>query len=217
MKTLLEEWRKHRPGMVSDGIVDEETYAGSEVKILYILKEVHDDSGKGKWDLRDFLKDGAPGHGQTWNNVARWQYGIENIDREVSWEMADKNLTDKRDIFRRIAAINLKKEAGTGVAHPEEIRKYAQQDRELLQRQIELCRPDVIVCCGTGDVVKELQLAGDFKVWRTSITGVEYAVVENQIIFNFCHPNARVDAKEKFFLLTETYKRVKKSINLKTN
>jgi hypothetical protein len=37
---LFDEWKKERPGFVSDGIVQLDNYSESDFKILYLLKEV---------------------------------------------------------------------------------------------------------------------------------------------------------------------------------
>jgi hypothetical protein len=37
---LFDEWKKERPGFVSDGIVQQDNYLESGFKILYLLKEV---------------------------------------------------------------------------------------------------------------------------------------------------------------------------------
>ncbi|MCP1226491.1 hypothetical protein [Sebaldella sp. S0638] len=44
-KILFEKWRKKRIDLIEDGIVDEESYKNSNIKILYLLKEVNDITG----------------------------------------------------------------------------------------------------------------------------------------------------------------------------
>ena len=80
-EALLSEWEEYCPGMVKDGLVDAEFYLNSKYKILFLLKEVN---GGKDWDLRGFLR--AGGRKQTWNNVARWTKGINNIEKEISWK-----------------------------------------------------------------------------------------------------------------------------------
>jgi hypothetical protein len=106
------------------------------------------------------------------------------------------------------------KKPGTGSANEEEIKEYANADRENLQAQIAGCAANLIVCCGTGDIVKEHKLIPGVESWKTSITGMDYAVVRGQVILCPCHPNAHVKLEEAFFLLTDTYRRVKKQFNL---
>ena len=81
----LFEWKKKCPGFVSDGIVNEQSYMKSPIKLLFLLKEVN---GGSDWDLCEYVANG--GRKQTWSNIARWTEGIHNIDREIPW-MPEKN------------------------------------------------------------------------------------------------------------------------------
>ena len=65
---LFTRWRGEHHGFVSDGVVSEEDYDNSKIRLLFFLKEVNDPNG-GNWDLREFIQDGA--RSQTWNNIAR--------------------------------------------------------------------------------------------------------------------------------------------------
>ena len=42
---IFEEWRHKRHGVVSDGVVDQDVYLGSNPRIVFILKEVNDPDG----------------------------------------------------------------------------------------------------------------------------------------------------------------------------
>ncbi len=79
---LFESWRKRRPELVRDGIIDEASFQPHRPRILFVLKEPNDPGGGG-WDLRDFVRDG--GRSQTWDNIARWVAGIENLPGETLW------------------------------------------------------------------------------------------------------------------------------------
>lgn len=81
---LFQEWQENREGFVRDGVVSEEDYMASTPKIAFILKEVNDPGGGG-WDLRKFVSEG--GRPQTWNNIARWVYGIRNITSIPEWNL----------------------------------------------------------------------------------------------------------------------------------
>jgi hypothetical protein len=194
MEQLFKEWKKRYPDMVSDGIVDDAQYEKLKgKKVLYILREADGDG----FDLREGLRNPTPAYGPTWNNVARWQYGLEHADDKDSWNVADNKLSDKR-ILHHIAAININKAGGESVANLNKIRQCAEEDQALLRRQIELCRPDVIVCCGTGDIVKDLQLAGNLGKWKMktfkedgyeTAINVGYVVTDKYIVFTMRHPN----------------------------
>jgi hypothetical protein len=212
MEKLFKEWRK-RHDVVKDGIVDAGRYACEGTKVLYILREVN---GGGNWDLRELLRDHTHPYGDTWKNISRWQYGIEHAGDKASWNVADDTIADKR-ILRHIAAINLRKDDGAGSADMNVIRRYAQHDQDLLRQQIKLCNPDVIVCCGTGDIVKELQLAGQLGKWKMRSfewdgyqrgIDVGYVVTDKYIVIKMRHPNRA--PRCSFRALATMYKQARK-------
>lgn len=75
---LLDKFSTKINGMVKDGVVSWNDYLQSDIKILFVLKEVN---GSDNWDLRAFLREG--GRADTWNNITRWLMGIRNIDKEL--------------------------------------------------------------------------------------------------------------------------------------
>jgi len=99
---LFKEWRKKREKFVIDGIVNFKKYSESKIKVLYILKEVN---GGGSWNLKKFLNDNG-GRFQTWNNIARWQYGIENKEQNVWDRVKNINKDFRKTQLRNIAVIN---------------------------------------------------------------------------------------------------------------
>jgi hypothetical protein len=55
--------------------------------------------------------------------------------------------------LRRIASINLKKASGQGWSDMSEVGAHARHDRELLIEQIDTIKPDVMVACGTFEIL----------------------------------------------------------------
>ena len=72
---LFSQWANGREDFVPDGVVSEQDYIASQLKLCFILKEVNDKGGGG-WDLREFIKEGSCGY--TWNNITRWVICIIN-------------------------------------------------------------------------------------------------------------------------------------------
>ncbi|RJO73139.1 MAG: hypothetical protein C4523_02015 [Myxococcales bacterium] len=129
-----------------DGIFNEDAYRQARPKILFVLKEVNSQEQK---DLRKFLK-GGPRY-PIWHAVARWAAGLTYGFPAYS-EIGEK----ARAAFCGVAAVNLKKTGGSGSANMAEIAAYAYIARDLIVRQIEEIRPDVIVACGVFDILKWL-------------------------------------------------------------
>lgn len=205
-KLLFDEWKKDKVNFIEDGLVNEQEYSNSKKKVLYILKEVN--GGKNvnkKWSLLAFLKKG--GRSQTWNNISIWQFGIQTIKQSHKWSdlVKLKNKKFRISQLESIAAINLKKEPGGNTAKMNIIWDYAWNDRELLKRQIKIYNPDIIVCCGVGEIVKKFELVEKFNNWEMSKYGIEYfKTKDNKIIINYCHPEARIDSNYKYFPLIFT-------------
>lgn len=146
--TLMTEWRtcwqeQHAEYLYfnEDGIVDHERWATlSDGKhILVLLKETNGLHGS----LVECLRHG--GNGKTWNNVVRWaKMALDGVylDRVAQNEF--------QDIIRNIAVMNLKKYAGGPRANAKEIERVANQDADLLRRQITLYEPDILLTGGWG-------------------------------------------------------------------
>ncbi len=184
---LFAEWAAGRPGFIRDGAVDAGRYLASEYKLLYLLKEVN---GGSDWDLRDFLREG--GRKQTWDNVARWTLGIQNLGRELTWAELDRITQERRrEALRSICAVNVKKTSGTFAADSKLVAKAAQEDAAFLKRQIGLYKPDIVICCGTErnywhDVMKSKPQ------WKSTARGIWYFREEGgPVVVAFMHPAAR--------------------------
>ncbi len=85
-----------------------------------------------------------------WHTISRWSAGIQKVfppfDKIDNWD-------SKKEAIQKIAAINLKKTSGGANSDSSVINAYCKQDSQLLNRQIDLIKPDVIVTCGTFDSV----------------------------------------------------------------
>ncbi len=86
---------------------------------------------------------------------------VVDIAIHVVYNKINKNLrilnnglwvTKKDKIYwlRKITTINLKKIGGGSAAQDKIIHDYAKKDRVFIKRQIELYKPDIIICCGRG-------------------------------------------------------------------
>lgn len=147
MKEWQERWQeKHSQyrSFNADGIVEHDRWRGiPEGKhVLVILKETNGLDGS----LARFLRDGGNDtYYRTWNNVARWVKMI--FDHEFA-DHVSRNMLN--DMVRNIAAVNLKKYAGGARADNRVVKAEAMLDADLLQRQIVLYQPNIILTGGWG-------------------------------------------------------------------
>jgi hypothetical protein len=187
-EALFARWRLSRPDLVADGVVDGAKYLSSQPRVVFLLKEVNDTSGTGRWDLRDYVRGSAKG--RTWDNVARWTYAIRSRGADTPWSRAQAIAGSERaDLLRSIAVVNLKKSPGRYVAVAPAVYQAAVQDRELLREQLALYQPAVTIWCGTDGS----SLFDESCEWHQTRRGVQYCrTTTGRITIRYSHPSARV-------------------------
>lgn len=194
--TLFARWRLERPGLITDGVVDEIAYLSSSRRILFVLKEVNSAETQA-WDLRGFLHGG--GRAASWDTITRWVEGIRALPADLAWQVvsqpkltAEQRISRRIDALRSIAAINLKKSPGTHTADMKRLYNEAWKDRSFIQEQVHLYQPDLIICCGVGDLFRELALFDKQSTKRQTSRGVSYYSLDsNRYVIDYLHPEAR--------------------------
>lgn len=205
-KELFEEWKENRKPFVADGVVSEEYFKNP--KIVFILKEVNDPNDD-EWDLREYLrgeydKNGDEPVAQTWNNVARWVHGIRKINSIPDWEDYPKiDVKFRKDVLKSICVMNLKKSPGIHTTNYDELKKVAEEDRVFIQRQYNIYKPDITICCGRGYLFRSV--IGDGKIkWETTNRDVKwYKQKSNSIVISYFHPQARIKSSLMLYSLLD--------------
>lgn len=217
---LFDEWSKKREELSSDGIIDEQSYLESKPKLLFLLKEVNSNIG---FDLKQFVKDG--GRPQTWDNIARWIYGIRSLDKEFEWkELENINTEEQRqELFKSICVMNLKKSPGGHTTDNNKLWEIASEDKEFLNRQFNiyfenpLIRPELIIACGsaTSYTFNELIHIPDASEWKMTSRGICYYEYNNGngFFIRYSHPEARVQHNLLYYGLVDAIKEIKRNKN----
>lgn len=211
-KQLFKEWAEKRKGFSPDGIIDETYYFESKPKLLFLMKEVNSEKG---FDLKQFVKNG--GRARSWNNIARWIFGIRNLSKELKWTELKKIKTDeqRKQLFKSICIMNLKKSPGSSTTVNKELSKIAEEDKEFLNRQIQIylndlaTRPDLIIACGsvTSDTFNALVTIQNASEWKTTSRGIWYYEYEkNRFFIDYSHPEARVQDSLLYYGLIDAIK-----------
>lgn len=166
LEKLFDEWRKRhisedysndkisKNNFIPDGIIDEASYIQSPKKILFIAKEAAclDKTEKtaeenfetaqkdGFWCRRVVL--GEEGGTRFSSGLALLANAILNENFE----------TPEKDIsaLRYVAFMNINKRGGFTECKTKLLRDYAQNYKDLIDREIKIISPDIIVCCGSG-------------------------------------------------------------------
>ncbi len=162
---LLIQWRSRRDhasrGFVSDGVVDPAHWEKAPVRVLFLLKEAYGDPGAtSDWDLRQWIRDAAAARwlgGMFWT-TAYWAFLAHhrNQDRWPRFPDDDSSYDQALESLLGSAVVNIKKSGGSSVSDNDDLARFVSQDGDLLARQIELIRPQIMICGATWPLVKHL-------------------------------------------------------------
>ncbi len=168
LEKLFDEWRKRhisedysndkisKNNFIPDGIIDEASYMQSPTKILFIAKEAA--------CLDKTEKTTAEENFETAQNDGFWcrRVVLGEEKRETSFSsglallanaILNENFeTPEKDIsaLRYVAFMNINKRGGFTECKTKLLRDYAQNYKDLIDREIKIISPDIIVCCGSG-------------------------------------------------------------------
>ena len=177
-----------------DGIVSGLDYIMSNYKICYILKETNSRTG---FDLAKFVREGCCG--ATWNNISRWTAGIL-FNKEFD-DVKSISKDDRIKYLAPIAAINLKKTPGSASSDYRIIRQFARDDKAYILDELKAIDPEIIICCGTGDIFIEEILdknASDFKKVKDN-DDLFYYWHNDKLILKYRHPQWRRKTSKYLF------------------
>lgn len=202
LSALYTNWQLTHPGhFVQGGVVDEEMFDRSEVKLLFLLKEVNDTEQKEDWSLVQLIQDQMQEMTfyQIWKTIGLWSFGLQQGFPHY------QTLTYRQDLhiadgLREIAIINLKKSGGGGVSNYEEIKEHAEKNKELWMKEIEIIHPDVVVCGGTFSIIQEIL---GFEATPCG-SGVLTGKALNTLFIDFYHPMYRISPKVLYAYFKET-------------
>jgi len=162
--SLFKEWKQREPhktnnNFIEDGIIDTQKWDEVNTKVLFILREAYQNEGEiGGFNLVKNLKaeKGEKKSKTTWRNLGKWAYLLQNYQTSNIRSKPSKDWSFYEDAFLSTAIINVKKSGGKKSTDIEEIKKFASDERDLLSRQVDLIKPDIICCCGVFGSVNVL-------------------------------------------------------------
>ncbi len=205
-ESLLAEW-KSRPlhegkAFFPDGIVDPERWANTERKILFINKEAHDnnDPNSKGFDLREIIRDDWDGVPKevTYSVVATWAYALIYASADATepyprYDMIDRE--KQRESLLSSAVINIKKSGGRTSSIDQDLKKYVEEDGDLIRRQVDLIDPEIIVCGGVWyNMIQPL--------WPTAQKIYDDVfVADGRTFIAFWHPANHSDPQMKYYAL----------------
>jgi hypothetical protein len=180
-------------GYVNDGAINREEYFNSQIKILWILKEPY--SGQENEMLNDLNEMRAAGKKtdsqSTWHPLIYISHGILNgfINYDQMPNIAEDKSISK--ILRKISFINVKKNPGKSRSKNNDIAKAYQENKELLSKQIETLKPDIIIGANTMQYfVNDLKLTEKFKDYHW--------IKDGQLYIKTYHPAQIVITRKEY-------------------
>lgn len=110
----------------------------------------------------------------------------------------DLDKYDRKKYLAPISVINLKKTPGKTTSNDSAIDKFAKDDREFIKNQVEIYRPDLIICGGTGDIFIKNILNLDTSSWTYVSDYLSYLIYNDTIIVKTYHSACRKSKKDLF-------------------
>jgi hypothetical protein len=160
LEEVLEQWarREHHAGkgFIQDGIIDPARWSKARLEVLLLLKEAY---GEGTdWDLRDAIREQWKGPKYNiWWNAACWCYAAQNpVPGIPAFPSLDAARTAAIEALLSAGAVNIKKSSGESSSTDDDIERYVKYDGDLLKKQIDLIRPEIVICRNTWWFVKHL-------------------------------------------------------------
>lgn len=206
LSVLYTDWQQSHPGhFVAGGVVDEDMFNSSEVKILFLLKEVNDTEQAENWSLVQLMQDQIKRKKfyHTWLTVGHWIFGMQQgfpaYQKLLQMSFKEDNITEG---LLSIATTNLKKSGGSYESNEVEIREHARINKNLWMKEIEIINPDLVICGGTFSIVKELL---GFEITKCD-SGADVGKALNTTFVEFYHPMYRVSPKLLYAYFKETMK-----------
>ena len=195
-----EKYKNRNSYLFVDGVSDAENYGG----ILFLLKEAYtSEDGCGECNLVSDLAEGDLKG--MWGRVCEWTSGIENTTKESIFPFHRLSEKEKKQAFSHIAVINIKKVNGTPLSDDNDLKNYAEENAEMLKKEILGAEPKVIVC---GNTFKYLKSAFDIKINKNNENWyywVDIGDLKDVLVIDYYHPSKSYPALLAYYGITNIY------------
>jgi hypothetical protein len=177
-------------------------------RILFLLKDLNDGS---EHDVREWGCH-APGKNLSdrfSKNIARWLYGLLNVDKKGIApdfdSLSDEMITDFFD-KTPFARMNCKKQSGGNSISNAELQKHFDLYRDFIKREIEILNPDIVVCGGGSSMLKEFVHKNIYPGLEKINNWVYYDKENNKVVIDSYHPSYwRIKAKSIYVNMMTAY------------
>lgn len=203
---------------ISDGAVNAKIYEASSPKICFFLKEAYSRSDNDSWSLTKWLADGAMT--RMWGAVAEWSYGLMHTTKTYIPAKPNLSTSEKTKLLHSVAIVNVKKSNGNVRSDYDDLLKYAIVDKDNLKQELDILKPDVIVCGNNSSLLRLLYGASIDRKGRVATDGqIDYefmqkngfVLVGNQIIIDYWHPANQYPAIMNYYTICGLYQQALKA------
>ena len=200
---LMNEWRRKyiNQAFIEDGIVHFPTWEKQEKKILILLKEAYNSESI----IKDLFEN-EPFH-NIWQTTARYIKALELTKSNYLPTLEEVNNYEPQ-ILQKIAILNIKKADGKNISDYKELKSIAADDIELIKKQINLIKPNIIICGGTKCFFDDIfwQSIG-FNKYPIPETDEIIYTSQNAVLLDISHPSHRVSNLMKHYLFAGVYQK----------
>lgn len=216
---LFDSWKEGSAGFVKDGAPNPLAFESSHVRTLFILKEVNIPDLDNVFDQRHQL---ATEPHQWWRKIGSWCAAISaNQEDTPGWKelesYSDDDTLANDELIKRLAPfafMQLNKTGGGGTSEDQQLRDSAEANQKYILDQIGIYQPDIIIGCGTGDILFNLfNSLGDVAEAQLTSRGVYYShhwLRDDKVstLIHFSHPSARAPRNLLCYGLLDAYREV---------
>lgn len=194
---LLDRWSAEEnhvgKGFIRDGIIDPIRWESSSCKVLLLLKEAYDAPDKTEgFDLCELLRDKWQGpKNNIWWNAAYWCHAAQSLDCPPPLPSDDASYNAAKNALLASSIVNIKKSSGRSSSDNEDLKSYANKDKEYIRKQIELINPQIVICGYTWEFVNDF--------WKSrKISDLVY-VADGRIFIDYWHPANQYPHKLNYY------------------
>lgn len=197
MNELFSEWKNkdsHKGKLfITDGIIDDNHWVNSEIKVLFLLKEAYDSKKvEGSWDLPALIRRKKVS-GRTFKPMAQWAYGIQGVLKSHEILPFQEDGANVEHALLSSAVVNLKKSGGKSKSNSENLSTYVDEDWDLISKQIRIISPKIVICGNTWSLISK-------KIPNKKISDSAY-LSDGVIYISYWHPSNRASNLMSYYSL----------------
>jgi len=178
--------KKKLANMILDGAIDKSCYELASPRILWVLREAHENKAGDIADYRDFVGhklETYPYWRRTLGPVAKASYGI--LGGCLDYSHLPNDIDNLKNALCQVAIVNVNKVGGDKTSPPTHMKRVAEVHGSTIKSQIELLDPHIVIFAGT------------FGYLQRAVPGLGDG--NGRIHVAACHPNQRSMSQQKYY------------------